>query len=192
LTTNSSVTAIPATGSLRAAQSLLAAVAFAAHKHRDQRRKGALAPPYINHPIAVAQVLASEGGIDDTAVLMAAILHDTIEDTETTVEELRAAFGEAVTTIVLEVTDDKTLKKEERKALQIAHAAGRSHAARLVKLADKISNLRDIARDPPSNWPLLRQQEYFDWANAVVDQLRGTHAGLEAAFDVAFSSKPVG
>lgn len=192
MTINSSVTTIPATSSMRAMQSLLAALAFAAHKHRDQRRKGSLAPPYINHPIAVAQVLASEGGIEDAALLMAAILHDTIEDTETTAEELRQTFGNAVTEIVLEVTDDKSLKKEERKALQIAHAAGKSHAARLVKLADKISNLRDIAQDPPSNWPLRRQQEYFEWAKAVVDQLRGTHAGLEAQFDAAFSRKPVG
>ena len=188
--TNSSLQTPPPNPALRATHSLLGALAFAAHKHRDQRRKGSMAPPYINHPIAVAQVLASEGGIDDPVVLMAAILHDTIEDTETTAEELRDAFGEAVTAIVLEVTDDKSLKKEERKALQIAHAAGRSQAARLVKLADKISNLRDIAHDPPGNWPLQRQQEYFDWAKAVVDQLRGTHAGLEAAFDVAHSSKP--
>ncbi len=192
MTTNSSMTGIRTVSALYAMQSLLGALAFAAHKHRDQRRKGGLAPPYINHPIAVALVLASEGGIDDTDVLMAAILHDTIEDTETTTEELRQTFGGAVTAIVLEVTDDKTLKKEQRKALQIAHAAGRSHAARLVKIADKISNLRDIAQDPPSNWPLLRQQEYFDWAKAVVDQLRGTHAGLEAAFDLAFALKPMG
>lgn len=172
-------------------QSLLEALAFAAHKHRDQRRKGGFAPPYINHPIAVAQVLAGEGGIDETAVLMAAVLHDTIEDTETTADELRAAFGAVVTAIVLEVTDDKTLRKEERKALQIAHAAELSRAARLVKLADKICNLRDITHDPPSNWPLLRQQAYFDWARAVVDQLRGTHAGLEAVFDAAYREKPV-
>ena len=177
---------------LSAAQCLLAALAFAAHKHRDQRRKGSIAPPYINHPIAVAQVLASEGGVGDTDILMAALLHDTIEDTETTVDELRQHFGEAVTAIVLEVTDDKSLRKEQRKALQIAHAAGLSHAARLVKLADKISNIRDIAHDPPDNWPLQRQQAYFDWAKAVVDQLRDTHPGLEAAFDLAFERRPAG
>jgi GTP diphosphokinase / guanosine-3',5'-bis(diphosphate) 3'-diphosphatase len=183
---------VRATSSLLAAQVFLGALAFAAHKHRDQRRKGTAAQPYINHPIAVALVLAGEGGIGDTEILMAAVLHDTIEDTETTAEELLAAFGERVTAIVLEVTDDKSLRKEQRKALQVEHAAGRSLAARLVKLADKICNVRDIASDPPGNWSLLRQQEYFDWANAVVDRLRGTHAGLETAFDAAFARRPLG
>ena len=169
---------------------LLDALAFAAHKHRDQRRKGADAVPYVNHPIAVAQVLASEGAITDETALMAAILHDTIEDTETTADELRDRFGEHVMAVVLEVTDDKTLRKEERKALQIEHAAGLSHAARLVKLADKICNVRDMGTQPPTNWPLTRVREYFDWAKAVVDQLRGTHAGLEAAFDEAYRPRP--
>ena len=171
---------------------LLAALTFAAHKHRDQRRKGVTALPYINHPIDVAHLLASLGGIDDPVVLMAAVLHDTIEDTDTTADELRGHFGEAVTAVVCEVTDDKTLRTEQRKALQIEHAAHLSREARLVKLADKICNVRDIATHPPANWPLQRQQEYFDWAKAVVDQLRGTHAKLEAVFDDACALRPVG
>ena len=171
---------------------LLDALAFAAHKHRDQRRKGSEAPPYINHPIQVAQVLASEGGSTDVAVLMAAILHDTIEDTDTTAAELDARFGSRVTAIVQEVTDDKSLRKEDRKRLQIAHAAEHSHEARLVKLADKICNLRDMAANPPDTWPLARQQAYFDWAKAVIDRLRGTHPRLEEAFDAAFARRPPG
>ena len=111
----SSPPALLAAHSLLCAQSLLGALAFAAHKHRDQRRKGSIAPPYINHPIAVAQVLVSEGGVGDSDILMAAVLHDTIEDTETTVAELRREFGDAVAAIVLELTDDKALRKEERK-----------------------------------------------------------------------------
>jgi GTP diphosphokinase / guanosine-3',5'-bis(diphosphate) 3'-diphosphatase len=123
---------------------------------------------------------------------MAALLHDTIEDTDTTVAELRARFGEAITAIVVEMTDDTSLRKDERKRLQIAHAAGLSQNARLVKLADKICNVRDVADQPPRDWPLLRRQEYFDWAKAVVDQLRGTHVGLEAAFDAAHARRPKG
>jgi len=123
---------------------LIRAAAFAAHKHRDQRRKDAASSPYINHPLALADVLANEGGIEDVDVLCAALLHDTIEDTETTAEELQRKFGSKITSIVLEVTDDKSLPKVERKRLQVEHARHASHEARLVKLADKICNLRDI------------------------------------------------
>ncbi len=169
---------------------LLAAIAFAAHKHRDQRRKDAPASPYINHPIALANVLANEGGIDDERVLIAAILHDTVEDTETTEQELVREFGQEIACIVMEVTDDKALPKAERKRLQVEHAATISRRAKLVKLADKICNLRDIASSPPGDWPLERRQEYFDWAKAVVDGLRGVHPALEHIFDEAYKAKP--
>jgi guanosine-3',5'-bis(diphosphate) 3'-pyrophosphohydrolase len=169
---------------------LIAAIAFAADKHRNQRRKDAEASPYINHPIALANLLANEAGIDDQRVLLAAILHDTIEDTETTEQELIRHFGKDVADIVLELTDDKSLPKSERKRLQIVHAAHISRRAKLVKLADKICNLRDVAASPPANWPVARQQEYFDWARSVVDGLRGTHPGLEHLFDQAYESRP--
>ncbi len=169
---------------------LLKALAFAAHKHRDQRRKDAQASPYINHPIALADVLVNEGGIEDAAVLCAALLHDTVEDTATTPAELREAFGERIARIVAEVTDDKALPKAERKRLQVEHAASISREAKLVKLADKICNLRDVATRPPSGWDLARRREYFDWAKSVVDRLRGAHAGLEAAFDAAYARRP--
>lgn len=162
---------------------LIRAAIFAANKHRDQRRKDAAASPYINHPLALADVLANEGGVDDVEVLCAALLHDTIEDTQTTPDELRREFGDRVANIVLEVTDDKSLPKAERKRLQIVHAGHASFEARLVKLADKICNLRDILASPPANWPLDRKQQYFDWARQVVDQVRGTHPVLETAFD---------
>ncbi|MBC7804507.1 MAG: bifunctional (p)ppGpp synthetase/guanosine-3',5'-bis(diphosphate) 3'-pyrophosphohydrolase [Candidatus Parcubacteria bacterium] len=169
---------------------LFRALSFAAHKHRDQRRKDADASPYINHPIALAEVLTREGGITDVEVLAAALLHDTIEDTATTLDELRENFGERVAGMVAEVTDDKDLPKADRKRLQIEHAAGISSGAKLVKLADKICNLRDVAERPPSRWDLQRRQEYFEWARQVIDQLRGTHRELEAAFDAAYSLKP--
>ncbi len=169
---------------------LLQAIAFAADKHRDQRRKYANASPYINHPIALANVLANEGGVTEETVLIAAILHDTIEDTETTADELRRHFGDAITAIVLEVSDDKSLPKAERKRLQVEHAAHISREAQLVKLADKICNLRDIATSPPAQWPLERKQAYFDWAEAVVDGLRGVHPALEQAFDEALGKRP--
>ena len=169
---------------------LIDALAFAAHKHRDQRRKDAAASPYINHPIALVQVLASEAGVTDLLALCAAALHDTIEDTETRFDELVAGFGEAVAAVVMEVTDDRSLPKVERKAAQISHAAHLSHAAKLVKLADKICNLRDVADNPPDRWPLERRQEYFDWARRVVDGLRGTHPALERIFDAAHARRP--
>jgi GTP diphosphokinase / guanosine-3',5'-bis(diphosphate) 3'-diphosphatase len=169
---------------------LFRALAFAAHKHRDQRRKDAEASPYINHPIALAEILAGEGGVADAEVLAAALLHDTIEDTDTSLEELRAEFGERIAAMVAEVTDDKSLPKAERKRLQIEHAAGISAGAKLVKLADKICNLRDVAERPPAKWDLQRRQEYFEWARRVIDQLRGTHPGLEAVFDAAYRNKP--
>jgi guanosine-3',5'-bis(diphosphate) 3'-pyrophosphohydrolase len=172
---------------------LLRALAFAAHKHRDQRRKDAGASPYINHPIALADVLVNEAGVTDVEVLCAALLHDTVEDTDTTHDELAGAFGERIANIVAEVTDDQALAKAERKRLQVAHAPGLSTQAKLVKLADKICNLRDVAERPPANWDLARRREYFDWARQVVDGLRGAGGAemrrLEAAFDAAYGMR---
>jgi guanosine-3',5'-bis(diphosphate) 3'-pyrophosphohydrolase len=169
---------------------LFGALAFAAHKHRAQRRKDKEASPYINHPIALADVLANEGGIDDPVALCAAVLHDTIEDTETTNEELRQRFGEEIADVVMEVTDDKLLEKAERKERQVVHAPHLSERAKLVKLADKICNLRDIASNPPATWPLERKKEYYDWAKRVIDALRGAHPGLERIFDREYAKKP--
>lgn len=163
---------------------VIKAVAFAADKHRNQRRKDADASPYINHPIALAHVLANEGDIEDPIVICAAILHDTIEDTETTRDELEAAFGAQVTSIVLEVTDDKSLPRDMRKQHQIDHAPHLSPQAKLVKLADKICNLRDIVNTPPADWSADRKRVYFDWAARVVAGVRGIHPHLEAQFDI--------
>ena len=168
---------------------LIRAIAFAAGKHRDQRRKGRAASPYINHPIDLARVLAVEAGVLDPLVLCAAILHDTIEDTETTAGELEAQFGAEVASVVLEVTDDKTLEKHVRKQLQVEHAPHASRAAKLVKLADKICNLRDLLDDPPPDWARARKHEYFDWAVRVVAGLRGAHPTLEALFDAVYARK---
>lgn len=169
---------------------LLEALAFAAHKHRAQRRKDVEASPYINHPIALARTLAVEGGVTDTRTLIAALLHDTVEDTDTTFEEIGVMFGKKVADVVREVTDDERLPKPERKRLQIEHAPHMSKRAALVKLADKTSNLRDVASNPPRGWPLQRRREYFEWAKAVVDALPPVNRRLRAAFDEAYSRKP--
>jgi guanosine-3',5'-bis(diphosphate) 3'-pyrophosphohydrolase len=168
---------------------VLSAATFAAERHRDQRRKGKHASPYINHPLALASLLAAQGERDPT-LLMAALLHDTVEDTATSFEDIERAFGTEVADIVREVTDDKTLPKAERKRLQIEHAARLSRRAKLVKLADKICNLHDMAHSPPTDWSLERRCEYFDWARAVVDPMRGVHPELEALFDREYRSKP--
>lgn len=170
--------------------SVVEALSFAAHKHRDQRRKDRESSPYINHPIALMRVLALEVGLCDPRVLCAALLHDTLEDTQTTPAELTARFGPEVCAIVLEVTDDKSLPKDERKRLQIERAGRASEAARLVKLADKICNLRDMVESPPFDWELERRRAYFDWAGAVVDRLRGTHRELESLFDLVHARRP--
>ena len=180
----------PTTGlSFTQTRKVFQALAFAAHKHRDQRRKDAGASPYINHPIALADILVNEGGITDYVVLCAAILHDTIEDTETTYEELVSVFGKDIADVVEEVTDDKSLDKAERKLLQIEHAAHASPRAKLVKLADKTCNLRDIAATPPADWSEQRRREYFDWAQQVVAGVRGQNSALEAAFDTALAAR---
>jgi guanosine-3',5'-bis(diphosphate) 3'-pyrophosphohydrolase len=169
---------------------ILRALQFAAFKHRDQRRKDHVASPYINHPIALATVLWHEGGVHDATVICAALLHDTIEDTQTTAEELQEIFGVKIARVVLEVTDDKLLLKAERKRRQIEHAPHLSRAAKLVKLADKVCNLRDVAASPPPTWPLRRRRAYFSWAKKVVDGLRGVSPKLERLFDQAYADRP--
>jgi guanosine-3',5'-bis(diphosphate) 3'-pyrophosphohydrolase len=162
---------------------LLEAASFAAQKHRDQRRKGSDAEPYINHPLEVANLLANVGGVSDIDILLAAILHDTVEDTQTTRDELREKFGDRVAGFVLEVTDDKSLPKQERKRLQIEHAPELSLEAKQIKLADKISNITDVTKNPPDGWSLERRREYIDWGDAVAKGLRGSNASLETLFD---------
>ncbi|MFO1306623.1 MAG: HD domain-containing protein [Burkholderiales bacterium] len=166
------------------------AAAFAADRHRNQRRKDADATPYINHPLTLARVLMSEGDVDDVATIVAAILHDTIEDTETTRQDIVERFGEEIADIVVEVTDDKDLPKQRRKDLQVEHAPHLSHKARAVKLADKICNLRDVASSPPKGWDLARKQDYFDWGKRVVDGLRGAYPELERVFDETYAKRP--
>jgi guanosine-3',5'-bis(diphosphate) 3'-pyrophosphohydrolase len=166
------------------------ALEFASRKHSTQRRKDADASPYINHPITLVSILAVEAKITDPDALCSALLHDTIEDTATTREELVREFGEAIAGIVSEVTDDKRLEKQDRKRLQIEHAHALTPAAGLVKLADKIANLRDVADCPPPNWDLQRRREYFDWAKAVVDEIRNPPPQLRKLFDAAYARRP--
>lgn len=169
---------------------LLKALAFAAHKHKDQRRKDVDASPYINHPISLADILCNEAHITDIETICGALLHDTVEDTETSPDELEQEFGKTIRDIVMDVTDDKTLPKAARKQAQIDHAAHISDKAKLVKLADKISNLRDVLDNAPANWSLERRQEYFDWARKVIDQIQGTHPRLEAIFEHVYRQRP--
>ena len=168
-------------------QLLIRALVFAAHKHRLQRRKGGDGKtPYINHPIEIIAVLSDIASVDDAAVLAAAALHDTIEDTATTREELEHQFGTTVAGFVMELTDDKTLPNEQRKQDQIDHASHTSAGAALVKIADKICNVRDIMVRPPAGWGEQRQHAYFVWAKLVVDGLPPTHPALVHAFDAAY------
>jgi len=167
---------------------LLRALAFAAEKHRDHRRKDANASPYINHLIAAACVLAEEGGVTDEDLLVAAILHDAVEDTETSFVELEEHFGRTVAGIVREVTDNKMLTKEVRKQLQEERAPHASSQVKQLKIADKICNIRDIMHNPPSGWSKERKQEYLAWASRVVAGCRNVNERLDRAFDETVSA----
>ena len=166
---------------------LLRAASFSADRHRHQSRKGDDPPPYFNHPIEAASILANDGGISDVTTLVAALLHDTVEDTSASSEELERDFGPEVRRLVEEVTDDKSLEKLERKRLQIEHTPTLSTAAKQIKLGDKICNTRDVVENPPSDWSLQRRRDYLDWAERVVAGCRGTNAGLERYFDQVLS-----
>ena len=165
------------------AVALFSALRFAAQKHSRQRRKDSDATPYINHPIAVAEVLARVGGVADLATLQAAILHDTLEDTQTTPQELDEQFGQEVRLLVQELTDDKSLPKQERKRLQIEHAPHLSVRAKRIKIADKICNVADITPTEPAGWPLQRKRDYLDWAEWVVAGCRDSSPQLAEHFD---------
>ena len=168
--------------------SLLTVIHFSAARHSTQRRKDRPRSPYINHPIEVAELLWRVGGIRDEAVILAAILHDTIEDTETTPDEIHALFGEEVLGIVLECTDDKNLPQPDRKRLQIETAPHKSEKAKLVKLADKTCNLHDLNYSPPRFWPKIQKQEYLHWSYKVVAGLRGTNKDIEALYDEEYAT----
>ena len=161
---------------------ILKAAQFAAKKHRDQRRKDKHASPYIIHPISVALEISQIGGVDDPEILAAALLHDTLEDTETEPEELEAEFGKKVCEYVLDVTDDKALPKDERKRRQIEHAKKISKGAALIKLGDKISNVTDVINNPPEDWDINRRKEYLDWAEKVIDNCPKVNDRMENKF----------
>ena len=162
---------------------LLQAASFAAKKHKLQKRKGDDGEPYINHPLEVANLLANVGKVEDFDVLIAAILHDTVEDTDATKEEITELFGVKVCGYVMEVTDDKSLPKAERKQKQIEHAPHLSAGAKQIKLADKISNIKDVTNNPPHDWSRERKIEYINWGEKVIAGLRGVNKDLEDYFD---------
>jgi (p)ppGpp synthase/HD superfamily hydrolase len=164
---------------------IMKAADFAARKHTDQRRKGDASEPYVNHLIEVANLVAeSTEGKPDAVV--AALLHDVVEDQGVTIDEIANLFGNSVASLVAEVTDDKSLPKQERKDKQIESAPHKSDIASAIKLADKTSNLRALAKSPPS-WPIERKREYVRWAKAVVAGLPFKPSALLALFEEAAS-----
>jgi len=166
---------------------LLAALAFAAKRHSGHLRKDS--GPFINHPIAVAELLARVGKVDEVSVLQAALLHDVIEDTDTPPEEVAEMFGQQVASVVQELTDDERLPKAERRRLQVERAASLSRAAQQIRIADKICNLLDITPNQPKDWDEERKREYFDWAEQVVSRCRGVNLPLETYFYEVVSQK---
>jgi guanosine-3',5'-bis(diphosphate) 3'-pyrophosphohydrolase len=172
-------------GSLSSAQveQLLLALDFAAERHRFQKRKNKAQTPYISHPIGVANNLMAIGQVKDPAIIAAALLHDTVEDTQTTFKEIQTQFGKEVCGYVQELTDDKTLSKEERKRLQVVNAPHKSAGAAQVKLADKLYNLTDLSTQVPEGWGIERVDHYFHWAEAIVNRLPAVNPPLKEAVD---------
>lgn len=167
---------------------LMRGLDFAARKHSDQRRKGAAAEPYINHLAQVARLLAEATGGHDVVLVLGGLLHDAIEDTDTTLEQLEDAFGPEVAALVAEVSDDKTLPRSERKRLQVETARRKSTRAKMIKLADKTSNLRSLIDSPPVSWDIGRQRDYLAWTREVTAGCRGVNSELEAWFDEAYET----
>lgn len=161
---------------------------FASEKHKTQKRKNKEGTPYINHPLEVANYISEVGKVYDTVPLVAAVLHDTVEDTDATYEELVSVFGKEIADVVMELSDDKSLPKLTRKKLQAEHAKSISHSAKLVKICDKISNVKSTVLEPPMNSSISWSKEmcvgYGIWSRAVVDNMRGTNLALELEFDV--------
>lgn len=172
---------------IRDVQRILAAAHFAAQSHSAQKRKGEAGEPYINHLIEVAELIANSSEVLDTNLVMAGFLHDTVEDTGVSPEDLERRFGSDVASLVMEVTDDKSLPKETRKALQVKNAHKKSSRAQSLKLADKISNLRSLLSSPPANWTAERKREYFQWARDVVSELQTPNSSLKAEFDRTYA-----
>src|SRR5438270_8597717 len=164
---------------------VLKAADAAARWHVHQRRKGPAEEPYINHLVEVAMLVADATGGNDTNLVIAALLHDAIEDCEVPRELIAETFGDDVASLVTEVTDDKSLPKDVRKDKQITGAVTKSARAKVLKLADKTSNLRAVAASPPSAWSVKRRIEYVQWAKKVAEGLRGINPKLESQFDEA-------
>ena len=167
---------------IRDVSKILEAACFAAEKHAGQKRKGAAAEPYINHLLDVARLVSTALSEPDTDLIVAALLHDVVEDAGVTEAELVERFGKDVAALVLEVTDDKSLPKTERKRLQVVNAPKKSVRAQVLKLADKISNLNSILSSPPADWNHERRREYFAWAKQVVDALPAPNPVLKKEF----------
>jgi (p)ppGpp synthase/HD superfamily hydrolase len=168
-------------------QRILESARFAAEKHAGQKRKGLAAEPYINHLIEVAELIAASSDLLDANLVMAGFLHDTIEDTGVTATELERRFGADVTALVVEATDDKSLPKEARKALQVKQAPQKSPRAQILKLADKISNLRSLLASPPADWSRERRHQYCEWAKDVVSGFTSPNGLLQAEFDKVYA-----
>lgn len=166
---------------------LLETITYAIIKHDGQKRKDENAYPFIVHPIDVASILI-KAGVTDNDVLNAAILHDVVEDTSATYEEVKTKFGKSVADYVQEVSDDKSLSKLERKKAQIEHAKVISEGAKLIKLADKISNLTSLSNSVPKSWPAIWEKGYFAWAKLCTDNMSGLSEQLDAQLNTLYQN----
>lgn len=161
---------------------IIQAASFATIRHRNQKRKNSIKSPYIEHPMQVAEILTQIGLVEDADVIIGALLHDTVEDTGTTIEEIAIRFGVRVASLVAELSDDKSLPKPVRKQLQIDNSKHKSLGAKQIGICDKICNIRDLAYSPPTDWSVERMREYIDWSDKVVEGYKGCNAALEGYY----------
>ncbi len=164
-------------------EKILKGVEFAADKHRLQTRKNKEKTPYIAHPIGVAENLMKTGNVRDASMIIGALLHDTLEDTQTTFSEIEKAFGKDVANYVKELSCDKGLTHSEKNRRQVIEASHKSAGAAQIKLADKLANLSELTHNPPSSWTQERVDQYYEWAQSVIDRLPAANPALKKAVD---------
>jgi guanosine-3',5'-bis(diphosphate) 3'-pyrophosphohydrolase len=161
---------------------VIRAAYFAGEKHRLQRRSDVEQTPYINHPLELAHILTEEGGINCLDTICASLLHDTLEDTDTSSDELKKHFGDVIASIVMEVSNDMTLSSQQRRVYELEKVVSLSHKAKLVKIADKLANIRDVSTMPPMGWTREKKQDYFDFALEIINQIGSVSPRLHQIF----------
>jgi len=163
------------------AEAVLGAAIFATEKHKSQVRSNEKKTPYIIHPIEVADLVMKIGHVYDKDVLITALLHDVMDDTQTTYEQITSLYGTKVSSYLEEMTSKQGLSLKEQKKQQIMQAFRQNPSVAIIKLSDKLSNLKTLATSPPPSWSRDRIDQYFQWAQTVIENLPESNQLLKKA-----------